>query len=95
MSQAAHILSRMPRISSFYGITILMFFGDHNPPHFHARYGEHHARVALSGDILGGTMPRRAQRLIREWAAIHAAELAACWERAVRHEPPGTIDPLP
>lgn len=22
----------MPRISSFYGITILMFFGDHNSP---------------------------------------------------------------
>jgi hypothetical protein len=28
----------MPRISEFYGITILMFFGDHNPPHFHVRY---------------------------------------------------------
>jgi hypothetical protein len=35
----------MPRISSFYGITILMFFGDHHPPHFHARYGEYSARI--------------------------------------------------
>ena len=29
----------MPRISSFYGIVIEMYFGDHPPPHFHARYG--------------------------------------------------------
>lgn len=89
------MLSSMPRISSFYGITILMFFGDHDPPHFHARYAEHHARVELSGEFLGGTMPRRARRLIREWATIHADELEACWARAVRHEPPGIIDPLP
>ncbi len=28
----------MPVISRFYGIVILMFFQDHNPPHFHAKY---------------------------------------------------------
>jgi hypothetical protein len=33
----------------FHGITILMFFGDHNPPHFHARYGGQAARIALEG----------------------------------------------
>ena len=27
-------------ISSFYGILIKMYFGDHVPPHFHAEYGE-------------------------------------------------------
>ena len=30
----------MPEISRFYGIVIKMFFDDHNPPHFHALYGE-------------------------------------------------------
>jgi hypothetical protein len=29
----------VPRISAFYGIVIEMYFGDHPPPHFHARYG--------------------------------------------------------
>jgi len=29
----------MPTISEFFGIVILMFFDDHAPPHFHARYG--------------------------------------------------------
>ncbi|MFW5856472.1 MAG: DUF4160 domain-containing protein, partial [Planctomycetota bacterium] len=28
----------MPEISRFYGIVIALFFGDHNPPHFHARF---------------------------------------------------------
>lgn len=85
----------MPRISSFYGITILMFFGDHNPPHVHARYGGQVARVALDGTVLDGEIPRRAIRLVREWISIHQTELELCWERAVNHEPPGTIDPLP
>ena len=85
----------MPRISSFYGITILMFFGDHNPPHFHARYEGHGARVGLDGTILQGKLPRRATRLVREWASIHSEELVASWGRAVNHEPPGKIDPLP
>ncbi len=85
----------MPRISEFYGITILMFFGDHNPPHFHVRYAGHTARVALDGTVLAGTLPRRAARLVMEWAELHADELEQCWERAVNHEPPGTIDPLP
>ena len=31
----------MPTISSFYGILIQMFWGDHAPPHFHALYFEH------------------------------------------------------
>jgi hypothetical protein len=29
----------MPEISRFFGIVIKMFYGDHNPLHFHAEYG--------------------------------------------------------
>jgi hypothetical protein len=85
----------VPRISSFYGITVLMFFGDHNPPHFHARYSGHRARIAFDGTLLDGHLPRRARRLIREWTGLHQDELEVCWERAVRHDAPGTIEPLP
>ena len=33
----------MPMITSFYGIIIYIYFKnkEHNPPHFHAQYGEH------------------------------------------------------
>jgi phosphomannomutase len=38
------MLGRMPRISAFYGIVIAMYFDDHGPPHFHARYGSSRLR---------------------------------------------------
>lgn len=72
-----------------------MFFGDHNPPHFHARYSGHSARCALNGEMLAGEMPAWADRLIREWTAFHQAELESCWERITHHEAPGAIEPLP
>jgi hypothetical protein len=37
----------MPTICSFYGILIRMFFNDHAPPHFHARYGEFEATIDI------------------------------------------------
>ena len=95
MSHVRRTVESMPRISEFYGITILMFFGDHHPPHFHVRYAGHKARIALDGSMLAGDLPRRAARLVTEWAELHPDELEECWQRAVNHEPPGTIDPLP
>ena len=86
---------RVPRISAFYGIVISMFFGDHLPPHFHARYGEHGGRFLLDGQVLDGDLPPRARRLVQEWARLHEPELVAAWDRAVMNEPPGTIEPLP
>lgn len=84
----------MPRISHFYGIAVLMYFGDHAPPHFHARYGGYEARYLLNGTKLDGHLPRRAEALLVEWAKLHVDELGACWARASRNEPPGTIEPL-
>lgn len=37
----------MPVISSFYGILIKMYFGDHLPPHFHAEYAEFSAQISI------------------------------------------------
>lgn len=31
----------MPVISKFLGIVITMYWNEHNPPHFHAKYGEY------------------------------------------------------
>ncbi len=85
----------MPRLSYFYGISIYLYYEDHDPPHFHARYGEHQARfIIATGGVLDGSLPRRAQRLVDEWVAEHRQELAVCWERAVAGREPGTIDPL-
>ena len=87
----------MPRLSYFYGIKIAMYWREYNHPvaHFHAEYGEHIASVAIDGTLLAGFLPARALRLVREWAALHEAELQANWERVAAHEPLVPIDPLP
>ena len=59
----------MPEISRFFGIVILMFYNDHSPPHFHARYGEHRATIAIEPlAVLTGLLPPRALGLVMEWA---------------------------
>jgi hypothetical protein len=37
----------VPRIGAFYGIVIEMYFGDHAPPHFHARYSGDEATIVI------------------------------------------------
>jgi len=85
----------VPRISSFYGIVITMYYRDHEPPHFHAVYAEHEAQIAI-GTLrpISGHLPRRASRLVTEWARQHEAELNANWRKARRREPLDTIEPL-
>ncbi len=86
----------MPRLSSFYGIVIYMYRPDHPPPHFHAQYGEHVAQIDLASlEVLNGSLPARAVRLVREWAQLHRSELAINWELAQALEPLVEIDPLP
>jgi hypothetical protein len=86
----------MPRISAFYGIIIAMYYDDHVPPHFHARYGEFEAQVLISsGDVLSGGLPRRAVGLIKDWVELHRPELEADWARSRAGEALATIDPLP
>ena len=86
----------MPRICEFYGIVIWMYHNDHDPPHFHAEYGEFMARIAIgSGETLDGSFPPRAMRLVREWADLHRNELLANWELARAFAHLDKIEPLP
>lgn len=78
----------MPVISRFFGIAIRMHVRDHAPPHFHAVYGEHEAAFEIAdGELLAGSLPPTARRLVHEWADLHRAELADNWERAQAGEP--------
>jgi len=77
----------MPTISYFYGIAVSMYFRDHNPPHFHARYGRAKALVRIAdGEIIAGDLPPTARRMVKEWALARRAELEENWRRAVMHE---------
>ncbi len=86
----------MPEISRFYGILIAMFWDDHNPPHFHARYGEHKAAIEIGTlRMLDGSLPPRALGLVVEWASQHREELMNNWREARNNRPLGKIEPLP
>lgn len=85
----------MPEISRFYGIVIQMYFGDHPPPHFHARYAGQSAKVDIDAlAVIEGKLPARALGLVIEWASLHQEELRNAFERAATMQPPGKIEPL-
>jgi hypothetical protein len=85
----------VPTVSRFFGITIQMFFKEHGTAHFHARYGGKIAVYTIEPlDVVRGQLSRRADRLVREWAELHRAELMQNWERARAGVPLTPIDPL-
>ena len=85
----------MPEICRFFGIVIAVFYNEHNPPHFHARYGEHKAAIDIQTlRILEGTLPPRALGLVVEWASQHQDELMKDWDLAEKDLPPAKIEPL-
>jgi len=76
MSSRGPARTCMPEVSRFYGIVIRIFYDDHNPPHFHAEYGEHEVLVNINTlAILGGSLPARALGMATEWASLHQREL--------------------
>jgi Domain of unknown function (DUF4160) len=87
----------MPTISMFYGIIIRMYYapGEHNPPHFHAYYGEYKATFLIDSlELKEGELPKRQIRLVQAWAEIHREELNADWKLAMNGEEPCRIAPL-
>jgi hypothetical protein len=85
----------VPEISRFFGVVIKMFWADHNPPHFHAEYGESDALIDIRTlSVFAGRLPARVMGLVIEWASLHQQELLDDWRRAHSEEPLQRIDPL-
>jgi hypothetical protein len=85
----------MPEISRFYGIRIMMYMGDHPPPHFHAEYGAEIALIPIeSGEVERGSLPVRAARMVKEWTDLRRSELEENWARAQSERPLLRVPPL-
>jgi len=85
----------VPEVSRFFGIIIAMYYNDHSPPHFHAKYGGDQASLRIdNGAILEGTLGTRTLRLVEEWRSLHQTELLADWTRAQARQPLNKIEPL-
>ena len=86
----------MPEVSRFYGIVVLFFYDDHDPPHFHVRHGSTEASIEIvSSALIEGRLAGRAAGLIREWATLHRSELLENWRLVRMGLPPRKIAPLP
>ncbi len=72
-----------------------MYYNEHNPPHFHARYGSYKVEIEISSlSVLAGHFPPRALGLLIEWAAQHQDELMSDWHLARQDAELNRIDPL-
>lgn len=73
-----------------------MFFvsSEHNPPHFHAYYGDYSAVFAIETfEVLKGRLPPRIKGLVIEWSEIHKEELEKNWE-LLKKDKFNKIEPL-
>jgi hypothetical protein len=84
----------VPEISRFLGIVVRMYYREHEPPQFHAFYGEYEIVVQIGNGVVDGRFPTRALRHVLEWLELHREELLEDWALAAAHEPLRPIAPL-
>ena len=85
----------MPEISRFLGIVITMYFNDHDPPHFHVRYGEYRATFSIDAlQVLDGQLPPRIVGLVAAWASLRRFELRRNWTLLATEGKFRRIEPL-
>jgi len=71
-----------------------MYWNDHAPPHFHAKYAGYEITVNIHTGIVEGKFPKRALRHVLEWYNLHKKELIKNWELCQKDEFPKPIEPL-
>jgi hypothetical protein len=72
-----------------------MYWNDHNPPHFHATYGDFEILIRITDlSIYSGSLPSRAFGLIMEWASLHQNELMENWVLLKEERSVKKIEPL-
>lgn len=85
----------MPEISRFFGMVIFMYGDEHNPPHFHVKYGEFNAVINIKTlELTEGKLSRRALSLVLDWAELYQKELLEDWELCQESLMPKSIEPL-
>jgi hypothetical protein len=84
----------MPIICKFFGIMIYMYWKDHAPPHFHAKYGDDEITVEIKNGDIQGSMSNRAIKMIQEWRKSNKDELLKDWKLAEEKKALFAIKPL-
>jgi hypothetical protein len=78
----------------------MLYFGDHPPPHVHARMGRPRTRGFAearfsrdTGELIDGVLPAAQASQVTRWCRCHRDALRADWLRAqVDQHPTGRYD---
>src|SRR5690606_31240661 len=88
---------KLPRISNFGGMTIVIYYNDHDPPHFHIIYNEIQTRIDIrNGTYLKGNvpLPRAKEKDILYWLELHRDDMMNAWKDCMEKKQPSKILPL-
>jgi hypothetical protein len=86
----------VPGISKFGGMSIYVYFDDHEPPHFHVRGNEKTRINIITGGYLKGdhALPKNKERDIQIWLKKYRNDIMKAWEECRRGVVPRSIPPL-
>lgn len=71
----------MPVIHKIDAIKILMYFDDHQPPHFHVQYNEFEALILIETlDVYSGYLPPKHLKKVHIWAKKNKTFINKKWE---------------
>nr|DAF20554.1 MAG TPA: protein of unknown function (DUF4160) [Caudoviricetes sp.]DAH59651.1 MAG TPA: protein of unknown function (DUF4160) [Caudoviricetes sp.] len=85
----------MPTICIFRGIKIYMNWREHQPPHFHAKYGSDEVAISINDiEVLEGSLPNKQLKMLLGWTALHQEELLENWQLAEQKQDLFPIEPL-
>lgn len=73
----------MPTVSSFYGITIVIYLRskEHNPPHIYAVTADYAAPFLIeTGECMEADFPPKAKALVKEFILKYQKELEEMWQ---------------
>ena len=64
-----------------------MYWNDHSPPHFHARYNNFSALIDIkTGKVIKGKFPSKQLKKVDKWRKINMSELKENWKRARKNQ---------
>ena len=70
----------MPIYFQFNGIKIVLYFNEHNPPHFHAMYAEYEALIEINSlSVFRGKLPKKKEQEVLKWAKKNQKLLVEIW----------------
>jgi hypothetical protein len=78
--------------SAFKSISIVIYYNDHDPAHFHAIAGDDEAIIRIADlHVIRSTLSQAELNVAIRWGAEHQGPLALNWAKARSHLPLGRI----